>query len=125
MTKCNEMLMISLSRKKKCWSSLYGFFPFGKILLLSQKTEETFWRCCWGWRGFVCEMTLFLRARTVDDFFEKTTLIRFRKRKTIYLFDKMVPRGLEPRTLRLLAVRSDQLSYETRMFENVNFRFTF
>ena len=26
---------------------------------------------------------------------------------------KMVPRGLEPRTLRLLAVRSDQLSYET------------
>ena len=27
---------------------------------------------------------------------------------------KMVPRGLEPRTLRLLAVRSNQLSYETR-----------
>ena len=26
----------------------------------------------------------------------------------------MVPRGLEPRTLRLLAVHSDQLSYETR-----------
>ena len=26
---------------------------------------------------------------------------------------KMVPRGLEPRTLRLLAVRSSQLSYET------------
>ena len=26
----------------------------------------------------------------------------------------MVPRGLEPRTLRLLAVRSNQLSYETR-----------
>ena len=26
---------------------------------------------------------------------------------------QMVPRGLEPRTLRLLAVRSDQLSYET------------
>ena len=25
----------------------------------------------------------------------------------------MVPRGLEPRTLRLLAVRSNQLSYET------------
>ena len=25
----------------------------------------------------------------------------------------VVPRGLEPRTLRLLAVRSDQLSYET------------
>ena len=25
----------------------------------------------------------------------------------------LVPRGLEPRTLRLLAVRSDQLSYET------------
>ena len=25
----------------------------------------------------------------------------------------MVPRGLEPRTLRLLAVRSSQLSYET------------
>ena len=27
---------------------------------------------------------------------------------------KVVPRGLEPRTLRLLAVRSNQLSYETR-----------
>ena len=26
---------------------------------------------------------------------------------------ELVPRGLEPRTLRLLAVRSDQLSYET------------
>jgi hypothetical protein len=26
---------------------------------------------------------------------------------------KMVPRGLEPRTLRLLAVRFNQLSYET------------
>ncbi len=25
----------------------------------------------------------------------------------------LVPRGLEPRTLRLLAVRSNQLSYET------------
>ena len=29
-------------------------------------------------------------------------------------FRKMVPRGLEPRPLRLLAVRSNQLSYETR-----------
>lgn len=27
--------------------------------------------------------------------------------------EKVVPRGLEPRTLRLLAVRSNQLSYET------------
>ena len=27
----------------------------------------------------------------------------------------MVPRGLEPRTLRLLAVRSNQLSYETSL----------
>ena len=27
---------------------------------------------------------------------------------------KVVPRGLEPRTLRLLAVRSNQLSYETK-----------
>ena len=26
---------------------------------------------------------------------------------------QMAPRGLEPRTLRLLAVRSNQLSYET------------
>ena len=26
---------------------------------------------------------------------------------------KMVPRGLDPRTLRLLAVRSNQLSYDT------------
>ena len=26
---------------------------------------------------------------------------------------KLVPRGLEPRTLRLLAIRSNQLSYET------------
>ena len=32
-----------------------------------------------------------------------------RTRHSIYV----VPRGLEPRTLRLLAVRSDQLSYET------------
>ena len=29
------------------------------------------------------------------------------------LASEMVPRGLEPRTLRLLAVRSNQLSYET------------
>ena len=29
------------------------------------------------------------------------------------LHRRLVPRGLEPRTLRLLAVRSDQLSYET------------
>ena len=29
------------------------------------------------------------------------------------IFCGMAPRGLEPRTLRLLAVRSDQLSYET------------
>ena len=29
----------------------------------------------------------------------------------------MVPRGLEPRTLRLLAVRSNQLSYETNVKE--------
>ena len=29
------------------------------------------------------------------------------------LCGKVVPRGLEPRTLRLLAVRSNQLSYET------------
>ena len=28
-------------------------------------------------------------------------------------FLKLVPRGLEPRTLQLLAVRSNQLSYET------------
>ena len=28
-------------------------------------------------------------------------------------FKIVVPRGLEPRTLRLLAVRSNQLSYET------------
>ena len=33
---------------------------------------------------------------------------------------KMVPRGLEPRTLRLLAVRSDQLSYETSGFQVKN-----
>ena len=30
----------------------------------------------------------------------------------------MVPRGLEPRTLRLLAVRSSQLSYETKCTSN-------
>ena len=28
---------------------------------------------------------------------------------------RVVPRGLEPRTLRLLAVRSNQLSYETHV----------
>ena len=33
----------------------------------------------------------------------------------VYLLN-MVPRGLEPRTLRLLAVRSNQLSYETHCF---------
>ena len=32
---------------------------------------------------------------------------------TVLLDWNMVPRGLEPRTLRLLAVRSNQLSYET------------
>ena len=32
------------------------------------------------------------------------------------LKDKVVPRGLEPRTLRLLAVRSNQLSYETSAY---------
>ena len=40
-----------------------------------------------------------------------------RTRKTsaakLQLLHKVVPRGLEPRTLRLLAVRSNQLSYET------------
>ena len=35
-------------------------------------------------------------------------------RDTVHLyFPNVVPRGLEPRTLRLLAVRSNQLSYET------------
>ena len=34
-------------------------------------------------------------------------------REVTYLDEIMVPRGLEPRTLRLLAVRSNQLSYET------------
>ena len=34
----------------------------------------------------------------------------------------MVPRGLEPRTLRLLAVRSGQLSYETACMSNVGKR---
>ena len=29
------------------------------------------------------------------------------------IIETVVPRGLEPRTLRLLAVRSNQLSYET------------
>jgi hypothetical protein len=29
----------------------------------------------------------------------------------------MLPRGLEPRTLRLLAVRSDQLSYKSQRYE--------
>ncbi len=29
----------------------------------------------------------------------------------------MLPRGLEPRTLRLLAVRSDQLSYKSQRVE--------
>ena len=34
--------------------------------------------------------------------------------------EEMVPRGLEPRTLRLLAVRSNQLSYETNDFDPVD-----
>ena len=32
----------------------------------------------------------------------------------------MLPRGLEPRTLRLLAVRSDQLSYKSARLELAN-----
>ena len=32
------------------------------------------------------------------------------------VYRRVVPRGLEPRTLRLLAVRSDQLSYETSVY---------
>ena len=34
-------------------------------------------------------------------------------------FGKVVPRGLEPRTLQLLAVRSNQLSYETDVKEEL------
>ena len=43
-------------------------------------------------------------------------LLLFRQRQGFPLAvagSNMVPRGLEPRTLRLLAVRSNQLSYET------------
>ena len=41
----------------------------------------------------------------------------FRSSKKIDSMErKVVPRGLEPRTLRLLAVRSNQLSYETHAF---------
>ena len=36
------------------------------------------------------------------------------RQATALRHQKVVPRGLEPRTLRLLAVRSNQLSYETR-----------
>ena len=39
--------------------------------------------------------------------------------------EKMVPRGLEPRTLRLLAVRSNQLSYETLLGCWIMFIFAF
>ena len=39
--------------------------------------------------------------------------------------EKMVPRGLEPRTLRLLAVRSNQLSYETLSDVWIMFVFAF
>ena len=41
-----------------------------------------------------------------------TRLARRKKRS-----GKVVPRGLEPRTLRLLAVRSNQLSYETHVIK--------
>ena len=34
----------------------------------------------------------------------------------VWAMSNVVPRGLEPRTLRLLAVRSNQLSYETHWF---------
>ena len=37
----------------------------------------------------------------------------------------MVPRGLEPRTLRLLAVRSNQLSYETLSDGRIIFIFAY
>ena len=39
--------------------------------------------------------------------------LSFSYRHGAYLQSTMVPRGLEPRTLRSLAVRSNQLSYET------------
>ena len=38
---------------------------------------------------------------------------RWTNTKIVDFQRRMVPRGLEPRTLRLLAVRSNQLSYET------------
>ena len=38
-------------------------------------------------------------------------------RQAMRLGPNVVPRGLEPRTLRLLAIRSNQLSYET-LFES-------
>ena len=37
----------------------------------------------------------------------------FSNSQAINRLKPLVPRGLEPRTLRLLAVRSNQLSYET------------
>ena len=40
-----------------------------------------------------------------------------RKQQNVFLIILLLPRGLEPRTLRLLAVRSDQLSYKSfRLF---------
>ena len=40
-------------------------------------------------------------------------VLRWRLKNILRSANDMVPRGLEPRTLRLLAVRSNQLSYET------------
>ena len=44
---------------------------------------------------------------------EKRPFQKKKSKKKIETAGKMVPRGLEPRTLWLLAIRSDQLSYET------------
>ena len=42
-----------------------------------------------------------------------TSVDQLSVRHAAQVWGLMVPRGLEPRTLRLLAVRSNQLSYET------------
>ena len=66
------------------------------------------------WEPEVCIELYILALATSDQSIVTEQLIATER-------DKMVPLGLEPRTLRLLAVRSNQLSYETlEMSANAN-----
>ena len=97
-------------------SQEYKVFPvccaFHYAIFLAGVLWGAPWGAPWGAVCVVFEDTIALRC------------IRFRiawpwAKKEIHSPQaKVVPRGLEPRTVRLLAVRSNQLSYETSDSEN-------